>query len=313
MVQRLRPNQRAKFQKLKGRLAAGETLGTNQQAKYNQLTNQKAINRTANQTANPNYTAGEAAVGDFQAEKQIQYGNADQNSPFYSQTTRIDPVTGIPVQTSQYSDAQQGLKDQGESLSKLGNELATKNLQGYQKFGFNSGDQRQKITDSVFSRLNRDTEMNRGRDIKAVEQQLYNRGIPYSADPNSQYQQMIGDTNRRYDDQTADYNSRADELAGAEMQRSFGMDFSTHQQGLADTTQLQQQGIGLQGIQPQGFAGGGYQLNDPTQTDLAFQGLEQRKKEGNAQIDQNAQALALRRQQMAQGNEPQDTSGLPQP
>ena len=56
-----------------------------------------------------------------------------------------------------------------------------------------------------------------------VQQQLADRGITYSNDPNSQYQQQMTDYTKRFDRARADARAQASQFAGQEAQSMFGM------------------------------------------------------------------------------------------
>lgn len=283
--------QRRRFNRLRDTIRSGGELNDKQQRRFDRLKDKKQLYNVANKTSNPGAFAAEAAAAGYQAEQGINYANADQYNPFGSQTTTIDPVTGRPTTTQNLSDPQQGILDRGQQLTQMGQDLAKQNLGGYSQFRFDDKGERSRIEDEVFNRLNRDTEMNREREMKAKEQELFNKGIPYSNDPNSRFQQEIGDLNRRYDDITASNRSRAVEQGGDELQRNYGFQLGQHQQGLSDTGYLQGMGTGLMLPQFQGFQGVGYNLNNPTDVQMGFDQLQ-------LQRDQLAQQGHIAQQQI---------------
>lgn len=79
-------------------------------------------------------------------------------------------------------------------------------------FSFQADEEaRKRIEDQAYARLTRNVDEMQGRDVEQVKQDLMNRGIPYSNDPKSRYQQELGDTLRRYD--TIRENARQDATA----------------------------------------------------------------------------------------------------
>jgi hypothetical protein len=135
---------------------------------------------------------------------------------------------------------------------------------------------RQRIENSVFQGLTRDLERNRGRDMEAAQQSLYNRGITYSNDPNSRYQQELGDLNRRYDDMNQNARLQATQFGGQELANQFGMGLQSHQQQLSDIANLQNMGSGLMMPNLPGYAAPTpYNITNPAELNLALEKLKQ--------------------------------------
>ena len=303
---KLNNKQRRRLRNLRQKTKAGDELNDKQQGRFRRLREQRQQVRAFNKTDNPKELRGEAAVQDLQAGKQIQYANADQYNPFGSQTVRFNPVTGAYETRSALSEGQEQIKSQGESLTQQGQQLAGQNLAGYNPFQFQSGAERDRIENEVFGRLNRDTEMMRQRERQSKEQELYNKGIPYSDDPNSRYQKELGDINRRFDDVTAQNRQSATMFGGQELQRSYGMDLGVHQQGMQDTTALQGMGTGLMLPQFQGFQGANYNLSNPTDIKMGFDQLALQRELGQGQLGLGHSQLALQKQAIAQNAQNQE-------
>lgn len=82
---------------------------------------------------------------------------------------------------------------------------------------------RDNVYNEQYGYLTRDLGQQEAQAGQDVQQQLADRGITYSNDPNSQYQQQMKDYTNRFDRARLDARSQATQLAGQEMQRSFGM------------------------------------------------------------------------------------------
>lgn len=296
------------------------------------------------------YTADQMAEID-ESQKQIYFQNPEIKNPFGSQETKINDDGTVSVD-QKLSAEQEKIKQQGEQLTKTGQEAAQGALSGYQKFNpnssasagfsapsregyqtfapnlgyqafqpqgfegyqpfqgesresyspfsdssrssyspfqFDSSDQgRQRIEDSVFQSLTRDLEENRGRDLEQKQQELYNKGIAYSDDPESRYQKELGDIQKRYDRQALEAKGQAVQMGGQEMQRQYGMGLGTHQQGMADVGQFYGQDLG---VHQQGMADYGQRFGE----DLASQ--QQRMAE---QGQMYGQGLSTQQQRMGE-------------
>lgn len=103
---------------------------------------------------------------------------------------------------------------------------------------------RQRIEDSTYGRLTRGLDDQEGRATNQREQTLANRGIPYSSDPNSQYQMQLRDQNNRFD--TARGNAHQDAVAagGQELQRQYDIQSGTYNTKLGGVDTLSKIGLG---------------------------------------------------------------------
>jgi hypothetical protein len=229
--------------------------------------------------------SNEADVQAYQAEANVKLNNANTTNPFGSSTTTMNPDGTVSVNQTLSQD-QQGILDKGEDLTKIGQDLAAQNLQGYSQFsmGQDTVADRARMEDAVYGRLTRDFDQRQGQDQQDAEQALYNRGIAYSADPNSRYQQEIKAVSQRYDDARSNARAQAVELGGAEYQRGADIGLASHQQMMSDTSALQQQGVGLQVPNFQQYQGTSIDMKSPTEVDLAYQQLANDKNQTDAAI-----------------------------
>jgi hypothetical protein len=156
---------------------------------------------------------------------------------------------------------------------------------------------RQRIEDQVFASLTRDTDMQYGREKASLEQNLYNRGIPYSNDPNSEYQKMMGDLNRRYDDIKMNAKNQAVQMGGDEWTRTFGINEQlianqmSQQQGIrnqqiGEVGALGQLGTGLQVPNFQAYQGSQFDMANPLEAKAVMGQLNNQQQQ--LQIQQQA-------------------------
>jgi len=240
-------------------------------------------------------TEAERAVQQQQAQDNLQINNPNQVNPFGSQTVTYDEQ-GRPTVTTGLSKGQQGIADSNDALSNMGRDLAKGNLQGSQlgtafnpnlmaRYGADSLEaNRAKVEDAVYKRLTKNLDYRQGLEKQDVEQQLANRGIPYSNDPNSQYQQQMKDFNDRYDNIRADAMNSAVVSGGDEYSRNVGInetqranDFTLQSgqrnQQLNESGQLANFGAGLQNPNYTQFQGTQLNYGSPTAADAAFKQL----------------------------------------
>jgi hypothetical protein len=182
----------------------------------------------------------------------------------------------MPIYNQALSKGQQQISDQGEGLTQMGQQLAQQGLGNYKQFDFgNFDEQRARIEDSVFGRLTKTLDQDYQNSRESAEQTLHNKGIPFSGDPNSRYQQELASIDRRYDEAKESARNQAVSVGGQELSRQYGVDLGQHQQGLSDISTLQSQGIGLQNPNFQQYQGYTPQYSNPTQTALAVGALKQ--------------------------------------
>lgn len=172
--------------------------------------------------------------------------NANIQGPLGSQNTTVDPVTGQATTTQALSQPQQGLLDQGQKLSSTGNQIAQGQLEGMGQFNFDqSQGGRQKMADSVFNQLSRGMDTRHAQQKQDSAQSLYDRGIQFSNDPNSRYQQELKSMEQGQSDERLSYANQAYQSGLGEQQAQFGMSQGQRQQQMSDLGSFQQQGTGL--------------------------------------------------------------------
>jgi len=131
------------------------------------------------------------------------------------------------------------------------------------------------IEQAVFDRMTRGVDEQEAQGQQSFEQEMHNRGIPFSDDPNSQYQRRQEAHNRKFDDIREGARQQAVQMGGAEMQRQFGMGLQGHQQDVSDATSFQGWGTGLTMPNFQGFSAGQYAPTDPFEWWATQKGLKQ--------------------------------------
>lgn len=257
---------------------------------------QKPILKPGTQINNASQaTEAERAVQQQQAQDNLAINNPNQVNNFGSQEVTYD-AQGRPTVTNKLSAGQQGIADSNDALSNMGRDLAKGNLQGSQlggafnpnltaRYGADSLEaNRARVEDAVYKRLTKNVDYRQGLEKQDVEQQLANRGIPYSNDPNSQYQQQMKDFNDRYDSIRADAMNSAVVSGGDEYSRNVGInetqranDFTLQSgqrnQQLNESGQLANFGAGLQNPNYTQFQGTQLNYGSPTAADAAFKQL----------------------------------------
>lgn len=200
------------------------------------------------------------------------------------------------------------------NLSRTGAGIAEGQLQSgvvSQPFQFNADDQaRQRIEEQAFARLTRGIDDQEKRAMAEAKTSLSERGIPYSNDPSSRYQQELKDITTRFD--TARGNARQDAtvLGGQEMERNYNISSGAYNTTLGGINQLSQ--VGLQGTL--GFEG------NKLQAQATQAAIDKANKDREAQIlitnKNNAAAKALARLKMGRsggGGSSDDGFGLVDP
>lgn len=230
------------------------------------------------------HTADVMAAGD-QAQTQIGYQNPTFNTPFGSQTTSIDPNTGMPTVTQSLDPSQQAILSGDQGLHSSGTGVAS-NLLNSGQFANPFGPQdfnayRAQIEDSVFKSLTKDTEKNKAREGEQLSQTLANRGIPVGSEL---YNDQMAQFNTRYDDIIANAKNQASILGGQEMQTQFGVQQQAHQQNVSDLGSLSGLGVGAQLPNLPGFQAPDYQTAAPSELYEVFKSLGLNAKQINAAI-----------------------------
>lgn len=259
--------------------------------------------KEVNQALNTGLEAGQAA-----ATASNLTANANVTNPFGSSTTTVDPKTGQATVTQNLSGEQQQILNQGQDLTQQGQQLASQNLggysqykadtsgmgaytagqgagqaldksiQGYQPFSFQSDDAaRQRIEQDTFNRLSRGMDQRHQQQSQDLEQSLYNRGIQFSNDPNSRYQQELKSMQQSQQDERQSYQQQAVTMGGQEMSRNYDMASGTYGNQLSGMNTMAgisqgQYGTNLTGNQARNSAMQGQQQQMMSDT-AALQGM----------------------------------------
>ena len=236
---------------------------------------------------------------DAESTKQIRYQNPDVVGPLGSTSTTVDE-NGNVIVNQNLSSGQQDILNRSEGLTQAGLGAAGNLVSNYNPFSFDASNAgRERIEQDVFQRLNRDVEEERRRTLEAKEQQLRNKGIPYSNDPNSRYQKELGDTQKRFDDITLQNKLAATQLGGSELERSYGLARGAHQQGISDIGSLSSVGSGLLIPNFQPYSAPNYDVNDPSSYIYAGKNLQNIDEDQALAERQLAQQNALAQQQLS--------------
>lgn len=100
---------------------------------------------------------------------------------------------------------------------------------------------RARIEEAVFGRLTRGLEDDYRRGREQAEQNLRNAGIPFSTNPDSQYQQRLGAFDKRFDDARLAARQTAIGIGGDEYQRAFGIGEQLRQNQLGEQSGIRNQ------------------------------------------------------------------------
>lgn len=272
---------------------AGQALGSQAVAQTNEIKDAGSALK-AEQTA-----------GMDEAQTNLRINNPDVLGPTGSQKVTQNPDGSVTV-NQDLSGNQQKILTGNENLSNRGLDMAFDQL-GNSGLGSafkpetaqrtTTGDMnadRARIENEVFSRLTRDMDQEYGNSKQGKEAELANRGIAYSSDPNSRYQQELTGIDKRYDSVKADARQRAAEIGGTELQRSFGINEqlianqTSQQQGarnqnLSEVGALSNMGAGLLLPNFQPYQGANYDPANPAALDQAFRQLGLSQQEINLQ------------------------------
>lgn len=220
----------------------------------------------------------------------IAAGNLGQNAniegPLGGQATTINPKTGQATTKHTLSPEQQKILDQGQTLTQTGQTIAQGQLENMGQFSFdNSAAGRQKMSDAVFAQLSRGMDTRHKAQSDQLAQDLYNRGIPFSEDPNSRYQQEMRSMQQGQEDERLNYSNQAYQAGLQEQQAQFGMSQGTRQQQMSDLSAFQQQGTGLMMPNYQATQGTASDLKGFTELAQNQQQLNNQRKATQASID----------------------------
>lgn len=192
----------------------------------------------------------DVSIGNKIATEQAGASNLTQNAnisgPLGSQTTTIDPLTGQPITTHTLSENQGAILAGGEGITKAAQGKQGDWLGSQNKFQFDqSPEGRQKMADAVFNQLSRGMDVRHKATSDQLSQDLYNRGIQFSEDPNSRYQQEMRSMKQGQEDERMSYANQAYQAGLGEQQAQFGMAQGTQQQQMNDINMMNSQGLGF--------------------------------------------------------------------
>lgn len=205
-------------------------------------------------------TEANIKVANAQGRENIKINNPDYIGPDGTSRVTIDPETGKPTQVVTRSPGQETIASNQDNLTNAGLAYAGEGLKKLGQFD------RTKVEDAVYNSLTRDTNRNEQQDQQGFEQSLNNRGIPYSADPNSRYQNEMKDFQNKYTDIRQGARNQAVITGGQEGRADYGSQL----QGIQTAQQL---GGGLRSTGTPGFTGTQETYGTPTDQDAALKAL----------------------------------------
>jgi hypothetical protein len=234
----------------------------------------------------------------IQAGKLQNIGSAEDE--FGNKTETVyDPQSGTWKQKTTLGSDMEQIKNQGVDLTKTGMTKAADALGNFNAFGqTGSPEERARIEDELFNRLTRNVDRDYNQEFEAMEQRMYNRGIPL--DPtNPAYKREMDALTEKYNTIKENAKQSAVAMGGQEHLNSFNMGLSGHQQQASDIGFFQQQGTGFQGGPQLGF--NAPQLNQSNFTDVQLQ---------NKALGLQDKALNMQNKGGGGGGEQDDGSGL---
>lgn len=199
------------------------------------------------------------AVQNEQAQTNIRINNPNYEGPD-AKSQVIENPDGSYTQKVTRSAGQEQIANNQDNLSNAGLGYAQQQLGNLGQFD------RARVEDAVYGQLTRDTNRNEAQDQQSFEQSLNNRGIPYSADPNSRYQNELKDFNNKYADIRQGARNQAI-LTGGQESRA---DYQNQLSGISTASQL---GGGLRATNTPQFSGTSVNYGQPTDIDAALKAL----------------------------------------
>lgn len=254
------------------------------------------------------YGADMSAARD-QAEANIGYGNANTTTDFGGTQTTINPDGSVSYSATS-TGANKALLEGGQANAMTGTQLATGYLEdpsmankfnpnlAEREFQGGFSEDRRRVEDAVYQNLTRRFDRDEGRLVEAKEQELHNKGIPYSDDPESRYQKEMRSIQERFDDQRDQAALQATQFGGSEMAQQFGMQeqlranqyseqAGTRNQGWQDVFNAQGVGIGYQNPNLPGYQGTQIDVTSPSAYIYGKQDIKDRR----TQLDQTQQQI----------------------
>lgn len=268
----------------------------------------------------------ELNAANLEAQRNLQYGNAQQYGVYGSQTWGYDEY-GNPVVKQQLSPEQQRIYESDVALSQLGRNTAQQRLAEFAGQGaFNPNlsarpldadlnAARSQIEQSTYDRLTRDLEERQTRELDQLQQGLANQGVPQGSDL---YRKAMDDFAKRYDRQRLEARQEAVQLGGQELERAFGIGERRRSGELSESQAIRGQqygeaerlanfGTGARSPQFQQWQGAQFNPANPMEIYAAF---EQFKNQAG-QLGIAQQQLALAQQIANRPSGPQQPSTNP--
>jgi len=209
------------------------------------------------------------------------------SNPFGESGGYFDLATGRYVMYQNESDAQRAIRKGKEDLTTAGDAAAMDNLKNYSRFDF-TGDPaiRENIFNATYEQLTKNVDRDQAQEFEAMEQRMYNRGIPL--DPsNPAYKREMDALNEKY---AAIKESAANQatIRGEEAyQAAFNRAHTQHAQGMSDTGAMQNYGMGYQLAPQLAFNASEYGQVDPSEVWLDKRGQDYQRQIAEKQIAAN--------------------------
>lgn len=234
-----------------------------------------------------------------ESKAQLGFYNPNVSGPLGSTKTTMNEDGTINVEQA-LSGGQAQILGQGEALTQAGMGQAQNLMNNYGQFQFDSSAAgRDQFEEEVYGRLTKNMERDKQRELDEAKQMLHNQGVPYSEDPNSKYQKMIGGIQERYDDRAESAKGQATMMGGQEMVNAYNIAQGTHQQGISDMGSLSGMGTGLLMPNFEPYKAPNYDVQDPSYYLYKAKELQQAKKGHQLAESTLASQNALAEKQLA--------------
>jgi hypothetical protein len=234
--------------------------------------------------------AANNAVSTADQQQNIKANNPNVTNDFGSQTTTQNADGTVSVNQSLSGDNKKIL-EQGQGLTQLGQQMATNTLGqigGQPQYRSAINYDPTHAEDAVYQSLTRGDDQKKKSALNDLSQQLYNQGIQYNADPNSQYQQQMGDFNKNWDNKDLAAHNQATQTGLSAQNQFFNQnetqtanDQAKFSNSLGNVSALSNLGSGL--LTPNFQPYQGANVNSGTPTDIATQqaGVQQNNRQLN--------------------------------
>lgn len=175
----------------------------------------------------------ERKVADYEADQNVRYNNPNQRNAFGSRDVTFDE-NGNPVVTDSLSAGQQGIVDRDTQFSTRARDYANSLMQGSgldQAFNpqvdarVGTGDMiadRRAQQQELESYMGRDIDTQYAKQKDALDQAMYNKGIPPNPQ-NPEYKAQLQALDDNFARQRGDIRAQALQFGGSEMERTGAM------------------------------------------------------------------------------------------